>query len=280
MATPNNMIDTSTLSPIEKAMIKVAKEMDSSDKEPVTIEKAIESIDCEIAEPSHGQTLSSDFLKKVTGNDTVFVRKMALDEFLKPSASVTDNNYSDSCDTDDSYLNDDYSDDGYSDEESQTVVSKVKVEPPVDIEHGKKSWHFVDESDDSSDRLKELTIDTNGISMQNISQYTRGATNKLQQCEICATFHVAPMLMNSVYGMTCYHCLYFLNYDYDSRMDIINKYNLNIENYIKLCLFDHNENTCCRPSTCMLCDRIGEKYDLIEKQEKIEEDRPDFIIEI
>ena len=187
----------------------------------------------------------------------------------------------------DKYYSDDMSSDESLSEESEKYDALANIIFPIHnsgprniyqttpIELGKKSWTFTAPSEESSSRLKTITLDTNGIHMDNIRRYTRGATRSLKQCIYCYYWHVSNMIYNMEGDNICYHCSIFFG------LSIAHDNKFTVDDYINLCVCDHDETTCKKGEMCKLCENIQKKYDYQkEMKEKLLEKSYDFVIEI
>ncbi len=154
----------------------------------------------------------------------------------------------------------------------RSIYQTKPIDIRVPITFGKMSWTFTDPSEETTSRLKTITLDTNGIHMDNISQYTRGATRSLKQCIYCYYWHVSNMTYNMEGDNICYHCAIFFGLPHED---------FTVDDYINLCVCDHDETTCKKGEMCKLCENIQKKYDYQkEMKEKLLEKSYDFVIEI
>lgn len=103
-------------------------------------------------------------------------------------------------------------------------------------------------------------ITTEGITM---SEYKFNPSSvKLSQCEVCQKIYSVnsngePMV-NSINGLnSCWHCLFWMNYDLTARSNVDGVYGKTIAEYIIDCRDSHDPINCSRVGACFLCDNLN-----------------------
>lgn len=105
-------------------------------------------------------------------------------------------------------------------------------------------------------------IDTNGVDHHEIQQMNIGNElfrNSIGHCSICGKFYKREMTMMYFDEKMCYHCLFFLNYDYDLRQNVDGVYDMTIADYILKCAPEHDKTKCTRFDSCFLCDKLNKR---------------------
>ena len=113
--------------------------------------------------------------------------------------------------------------------------------------------------------ITKLDISTNGIPETQIQNIDLKMLEELKQCNCCGKYHCKNMILDNIEfgGTICKHCICWLNYNPDGRLDFDKMcdsiYNFNIALYILDCHKDHDTKTCEKTTDnggCLLCDYI------------------------
>ncbi|AYV76903.1 MAG: hypothetical protein Barrevirus3_23 [Barrevirus sp.] len=112
-----------------------------------------------------------------------------------------------------------------------------------------------------------------GITYDTYKQKYKNYGSKLKQCSFCLKFFlneknsfitktlVVDKEEEPAEGgeYTCYHCLYWINYNSDLRSTVDGLYEKTIHDYILECAPTHDQNTCLHAGECFICDYLNGK---------------------
>jgi hypothetical protein len=108
---------------------------------------------------------------------------------------------------------------------------------------------------------KELSdeVKINGVVYEDYkSTYERQGT--FSQCSFCLKFfnqEAYGFITQSDNGeMTCFHCLFWVNYSLELRSAVDGVYGKTIHDYILECAEIHNTETCVKRGECLVCDYL------------------------
>lgn len=139
------------------------------------------------------------------------------------------------------------------DSESESEEEKPKKKS------GKKT--FVEESaDDDDDIVYEPTKKMQPIKITEGSE--KKNTISTNMCEFCGLYYpqnmISKKINNDCLDNQCMHCLYWMNYDEQTRLEfdkLYTQHGMGIAKYILDCSSNHNPETCIRGNIgCFLCD--------------------------
>ena len=115
-------------------------------------------------------------------------------------------------------------------------------------------------SQDSEEDIvkKEEHLHPNTKKAKDIRYGLKKNTGKLVLCLTCERFYEESLTVNVEYGITCYHCLFWLNYAPEIRSSVDGVYGMTIYDYIQTFAQGHDTNKCQRRG-CFICDFINGK---------------------
>lgn len=117
------------------------------------------------------------------------------------------------------------------------------------------------ENNESSVNLNDsLTFNTEGLDDNDQLFKILSSTQKktLKKCNFCFKNYSHDMIVDAEsIDIMCWHCLFWLNYDINSRKDVDGNLGMTISDYIFKCQENHNMELCTKRTDqggCFLCE--------------------------
>ena len=143
--------------------------------------------------------------------------------------------------------NDDHdSNDHVSDGEDVPNLEEQIITPVVFALNGKSKIN----SDVTTEGISDYEIHNNKLSK-----------NKIKMCNMCNKYYSADMIVNYMEDDQCYHCLFWLNHNIESRKQVDGTIGLEIADYVLKCKDAHIIEKCTRLTDkggCFLCEYLLE----------------------
>lgn len=125
-------------------------------------------------------------------------------------------------------------------------------------------------NDNLNEDVADNEISVNGIDAEIIQNFPYHKKQSAKQCQICSKFYSKDMITKVDNENQCYHCIFWMNYSPETRMNVDGVYDLTIADYILKCYSSHDSESCTRNipdyGGCFLCDFINKIpiFDIID----------------
>lgn len=185
-----------------------------------------------------------------------------LEEFLsKVNDDKLENMYdSDHCeiknDDNNDNINDDDDDNDDNDEKFHHDDKYDNIQNNINVEKE------ILKTTNQTNNVKDISIDisTEGIDETKIKNINLKYVKIIKQCHYCGKYFNKNLIIKNEDGQQCKHCLFWLNYDENTRLEFDKKcikQGFCIAEYILDCHKEHNTDNCTRKINgggCLLCD--------------------------
>lgn len=177
----------------------------------------------------------------------------------------------------------------------KSKVAGGQKKHPKNDEDSFEDGDVLDESAILDTELNNTDIDPNGIVHDMYTLLDDTTKSMLTQCQYCQKFYTPTMTTNEYDqsgGTVCYHCVYMINYDSNSRMNFDGVFGKTIFDFVLECKNTHSQTDCTHANECFICDHLnGNKIDNIHGSDELfsiaiatennnKKDIEEFVIEI
>lgn len=152
-------------------------------------------------------------------------------------------------------------------------MADIEQDPDIDAQSDDDVGEYDDETQSpyqNNDQQNSGIVSVNGITYEELQQgkIARGDHHKLGQCMYCQKFYYKALGGMMTYDFdpsgegVCYHCIFWINYNIDTRPMVDGAFGKTIVEYIVECKDSHDKESCTRDSAeggCFLCDCLNGK---------------------
>lgn len=153
----------------------------------------------------------------------------------------------------------DKNNDSWGDEE---IIETGDVEINTEDDNYPEEGEIVDDAQTNNEEIdKNMLI--NGITYDEFKKLPYKQQNQFGQCTYCLKFYnknISPKMITTEFAdgePTCFHCIFWMNYDMNTRSNVDGVYGMTILEYVMECKDVHDKSSCTRNSVaggCFVCD--------------------------